>query len=136
VTSPDRLPLRTWIRISALILGIALILWLPIEDVNVNQVLFFANAVCAWWAARFLLNISPQNPTFLWRHVLIGLLAGLAVSPVAVFLVAFKSGLHGHGIPDFSSAQILDVLARSPVWIVAGSLLGLGVALARLSRQE
>jgi hypothetical protein len=135
VSSPDGLPLRSWLRISAIVLGIALILWLPIEDVNLSQVLFFANAVCAWWAARFLLNIAPQHPAFLWRHVLIGLVAGLAVSPVAVFLMAFKSGLHGHGIPDFSSAQVLGVLARSPVWIVAGLLLGLGVALARLSQQ-
>lgn len=136
MTSPDRLPLRVWLRISALILGIALIVWLPIEDVNLNQVLFFANAICAWWAVRFLLDISPQNPALLWRHVLIGLVAGLAVSPVALFLMAFKSGLHGHGIPDFSAGQILSILARSPVWIVAGLLLGLGVALARLSRLE
>jgi hypothetical protein len=119
-----------------LILGIALILWLPIEDVNLNQVLFFANALCAWWAARFWLDTSPQNPLFVRRHVLIGLVAGLAVTPVALFLMAFKSGLHGHGIPDFSGAQILGVLARFPVWIVAGLLLGLGVALARLSQQE
>lgn len=136
MTSPARPPGRVWLRISALILGIALILWLPIEDVNLYQVLFFANAVCAWWAMRFLLNISPQSSGFLWRHVLIGLVAGLAVSPVALFLMAFKSGLHGHGTPDFSSTQVLSVLARSPVWVVAGLLLGPGVALARLSRQE
>lgn len=133
---PNNPAKHAWLRISGLIVGIALILWLPIEDANLNRVLFFASAVCTWGAARFMLNISSQDRKFLWRHILAGAVAGLAVSPVAIFLMAFKSGLHGHGVPDFSIGQILRVLVRFPVWVIAGTLLGLGVALARRSLSD
>lgn len=127
---------HAWLRISGVILGIALLLWLPIEDADLNRVLFFANAVCAWGAARAMVNTSSQDPKFLQRHIVVGLVAGLAVSPAALFMMAFKSGLHGHGSPDFSSAQMLSVLMRFPVWAIAGTLLGLGAALARHSLND
>lgn len=54
-----------------------------------------------------------------------GLVAGLAVSLVAVTLISFKGGLHGHGFPDFSLVQVRDVILSTPWWAVAGLLTAL-----------
>jgi hypothetical protein len=102
-----------------------MLLWLPVEDTDEKGVLAFAATVNAWLVARHLVNLNPAAQKSLPRHILGGLLAGLAVTPVALFLMAFKTGIHGHGTPDFSAEQILAVINRTPVWGSAGLLLGL-----------
>lgn len=124
------------LRLSAVVLGLALLLWIPFEDVNLNFILFFALAISSWWGVRLLLNVSHDPKRILLRHLLVGLLAGLAVTPLAIVLMAFKTGVHGHGIPDFNAAQIEAALWRTPIWVGGGVLIGLGSALWRLSRDE
>lgn len=123
-------------RFAALLLGLALLLWLPFEDLHINFVLFFALAISTWLGARFLLAVPPDPKRILLRHLLVGLIAGLLVTPLAFGLMAFKTGVHGHGAPDFTPAQIGAVIRRTPIWIGGGMLIGLGSALWRLSRED
>ena len=142
------------LRLTALIIAVAIILWLPIEDVGVHYVLVFAILISAWLAARFLtvatFPVAPSQALlgrnregrnreagrrFIIKHIIIGTLSGAAVSPLALLLMAFKSGLHGHGQPDFTLSQMAAVLARTPVWALAGFLTALGIAIARLARR-
>ena len=139
-----------WYRITALIVGIAWLIWLSIEDLSERWVLLFSVTICVLLAVRFLIYYSaqrsknedkyPQNREqrsarrFLF-YPLVGALTGLAVTPVAIFLMALKTGLHGHFAPEFTSAQVFIVLVRTPIWIVGGLLIGVGVELLLWSQQ-
>ena len=102
-----------------------MLLWLPVEDTDEKWVLTFAAAVNAWMVARYLVHLSPAMRASLPRQLLMGALAGLAITPVALFLMAFKTGMHGHSTPDFTAEQILSVIHRTPMWGSAGLFLGL-----------
>jgi hypothetical protein len=133
-----------------LIVGIAWLIWLSIEDLSERWVLLFSVTICVLLAVRFLIYYSaqrsknedkyPQNREqrsarrFLF-YPLVGALTGLAVTPVAIFLMALKTGLHGHFAPEFTSAQVFIVLIRTPIWIVGGLLIGVGVELLLWSQQ-
>jgi hypothetical protein len=41
----------------------------------------------------------------------------------------FKMGLHGHPNPDFTPEQLLEIFYRTPVFILAGLLIGSGIGL-------
>jgi hypothetical protein len=103
-------------------------IWLPIEDTSTTYVIPLAIGVCAWLAVRAFLRIGLQ----LHYHILIGALAGLAVAPLAAFLMIFKSGLHAHGFPDFTLEQLWAVLLTSPYWGSAGLILGALVGWLRI----
>lgn len=122
------------LRLLALLLGVIILFWLSFEDQSEYAVLLLSTAVCAWWAARFLVERPSGRTTVLIRHIIICTLAGLAIAPVAILLMAFKSGIHGHGSPDFTAWQIQSVLSRTPFLTVGGLLLGVGSALWRLAR--
>lgn len=121
-----------WLRLAALLLGVFLLLWLPVEDTNEIQVLVASAAVSAWLALRYLVRL-PGSAKSLGKHILVGMLAGFAVTPLALFLMAFKTGLHGHESPDFTAEQIYFVISRTPVWGFAGLLLGLGSGMLHLA---
>jgi hypothetical protein len=124
------------LRILAISLGIALLLWLPIEDTSERWVLGFGICISGLAAARLLNSrFVPPNPVW-WIYALAGLLSGLAVTPIALLLMAFKGGVHGHGRPDFTPGQVTIVLQLSPVWVAAGVLIGLGVALWVQARKD
>jgi hypothetical protein len=124
-----------WLRLAALLLGVLLLLWLPVEDTGEIQVLVAAAAVSAWLAVRYLVSLPApvKNPA---KHILVGTLAGLAITPLALFLMAFKTGLHGHESPDFTSEQIYFVISRTPLWGFAGLLLGLGSGMLHLAASD
>lgn len=130
------LKLPLWLRLSALLIAVALILWLPIEDLDLRYVLLFAALITAWWAARFLVRLPPDGRSFIMSHIVIGTLSGAAVTPLALLLMVFKSGLHAHGQPDFTLSQMQAILARTPVWALAGFLIALGLAILRLARKD
>jgi hypothetical protein len=124
-----------WLRLAALLLGIFLLLWLPVEDTDEIEVLVAAAAVSAWLALRYLLS-QPGSAKSLGKHILVGTLAGLAVTPLALFLMAFKTGLHGHENPDFTAEQIYYVIYRTPIWGFAGLLLGFGSGMLHLAAPD
>lgn len=47
---------------------------------------------------------------------------------LALFFMALKTGLHGHG-PEFTPAEINWVLAQIPLWTAVGCLAGAGLGL-------
>jgi len=125
-----------WLRLFALILGAALVFWVTIEDRSERVVLFFSILICGLGAVHLMIRIASDEVrgntdeqskpiTKLWIiYPLIGSAAGLAVTPVALFLMAFKSGVHGHGAPDYNPAQVMTVLSTTPLWILVGCVLG------------
>lgn len=133
-------PPARWLRLSALFLGLGLLAWLPVEEASERPVLVFAALLAFWGAARLLAGRAAEEGWcwhHLWRrHALVGALGGLAVAPLAVLLMAFKSGLHGHGAPDFTPSQLQSILLRAPYAAASDLLLGLGSALWIRSRRD
>jgi hypothetical protein len=119
------------LRLAGLAVGIGFFLWLPFEDTDILWPLAFAALIVLWLAARMWLSL-PAPLARRWPVMpLLGALAGLLVTPMALFLMAIKTGVHGHSGPDFSGSQLLVTLERTPYWTLAGLLLGSGLALWR-----
>jgi hypothetical protein len=127
VISDRQAPARRWLRIYTIVLGVLFLLWLPFEDQNEGLATAFAAAISIGLAAR----LEIGRPAALPRCLFLGAVAGLAVSPLAFLLMAFKTGLHGHAAPDFTGLQVVAVFLRAPVWALGGLLIGLGAALWR-----
>jgi hypothetical protein len=122
---------QRWLRYYTLFVGALLLIWLPFEDSNEEFATAFAAAICAGLAARLAVRwVSPQPASWL-KHLLLGALAGLIVAPLTFLLMAIKTGLHGHAAPDFTGAQVIAVFLRTPVWVLGGLLIGLGVGIWR-----
>ena len=128
-------PLPLQMRWAAILLGMVLLCWLPIEDTSENFALGMALALSVWGAATYL--ILPQKPfaSPLWNALLAGSLTGGAITPLTLLLMAFKSGLHSHPTPDFTPTQIVSIINRTPIWLLGGFLIGLGSSLWRVYRQ-
>ena len=131
-----------WYRLSALGLGILLLFWLPIEDLNIFWVVLLAAALSALVAVRFFVSspasggsgaVAGRKPfgmgSSFWAYPLAGVLAGSSTPLAAILLMIFKSGLHGHPSPDFTPAQVIGVLSGLPSWIIGGALLGVGTGI-------
>lgn len=117
------------LRISALILGAGLLVWLPFEDSSLAWIIIFSLAICTLGVAYALIKLHPGGKKA-WLYLpLTGIAAGAAMTPVALSLMAFKSGVHGHGAADFTPAQVTSILQRTPIWAAGGLLIGLGASL-------
>jgi hypothetical protein len=127
---------RFWLRLIGLLLGCGILIWVGIEDLSELGVLVFSGAICSWTAARLLITTSPDNKQLILRYILVGAGAGLVVAPLAVILMAFKSGVHGHAVPDFTVDQMWTVLSRAPYFILGGLLMSLGIGIWGLARKE
>lgn len=121
------------LRLGFIFLGITILLWLPVEDRSVIMVLLIAGAGCIMGALAVLNSLKQRRARAgdedaarrktLW-YPLGGLLAGAAVTLVALALMAFKTGIHGHGAPDYTPEQVSLVLQLAPIWICVGLILG------------
>jgi hypothetical protein len=47
-----------------------------------------------------------------------------------------KNGLHSHLFPDYPFGLIVDLLARAPLWALAGMFAGIGLLLAKWAVQR
>ena len=110
--------LITW-RSVAFGLGFLVLFWLPVEDQSILGPVLLAVA-----AAMAAIGLARQR--YPLRLPVAGLLGGLIVSPITLLWMAFKTSLHGHGAPDFTAQQILQVIQLAPLWTLAGGLLGWG----------
>ena len=116
-------------RLIIIGLTIALFFWIPIEDHTATISILFALAFCTIFAALILKSSSKQYRASLLTYFLLGILAGAAVTPIALFFMVLKTGLHTHPIPDYSKFQVISVFKRSPVWIIGGSLISMGLGI-------
>jgi len=127
---------HVWFRLTALLLGFGILIWLPVEDQSELGVLIASGAICTWIGARLLITPPKKDWQLILRHALVGSGAGLILAPLAIILMAFKSGIHGHGTPDFSVAQMQSVLSRIPFFVLSGFLIGLGSGIFRLAKRN
>ena len=127
---------RVWLRLTALILGFGILIWLPVEDQSELGVLIASGAICTWFATRLLITAPQENRQLILRHALVGSGSGLLLAPIAIILMAVKSGIHGHGTPDFSVDQMQSVISRIPFFVLSGFLIGLGSGVFRLAKRN
>jgi hypothetical protein len=124
-------------RIVALGYGLALFLWMSVEDNAVWPVALYGLGL-----ATLILYLTLSDKmggkiipvrylplaAALWG-ALMGLSAGIAIT----VLMFFKNALHAHLYLDYPPGLILAILQRAPIWAVAGGLAGIGFALAWLA---
>jgi len=120
------------LRLFFFLLGVVFLFWLPFEDSQILIPVLLAFATSLLWVVR-ISSARPLNTykDLIWQ-IWIGILAGLAVAPLAVFIIFFKNGLHNHGVPDFSPAQLIFIFRRTPLWGGVGLLIGLGSGIWRM----
>lgn len=133
-TQQKTIPLR--MRLTAIILGMVFLFWLSIEDESEYFAILFSISICSWLAAAFLMQRIKTHPANLHHFIILGTIAGALITPLALFLMAFKTGLHGHPSPDYTAQQILSVIRKTPIWILGGFLISLGSGIWFLNRQS
>ncbi len=126
-------PSLLWLRFIAIGLGILILLWLPIEDTNEVTAIIIALLISGLFALRVIL--LRQKSQRVLSITLIGLLSGLSIIPLALFLFAFKTGLHSHGFPDYPADLILSMLRKIPLYALGGLCLGFGFGVWVYSRK-
>ena len=47
----------------------------------------------------------------------------------SLFLIAFKTGLHAHPVPEFTYEQITSIIRRTPTWLISGFFIGIGIGI-------
>jgi hypothetical protein len=109
-------------RIAGALWTLAFLLWLPFEDTQVGTTAMLAAIGVGWLAFR----LPPRHSATWWQVAFWGGLLGLALPLLAISLMAFKSGLHGHGFPDFTVGQVWLALAALPWSGALGLILALG----------
>jgi hypothetical protein len=115
------------LRLAAFGLGLVFFFWIPFEDTHPGFVIGLGAATCSLLAAALARRWKPHTPFSPVQAGGLGLLAGLAMGPLTILLMAVKTGLHGHQVPDFTGQQVADVLSLIPVWALAGGFIGLGL---------
>lgn len=127
---------KFWLRITGLILGIVVLVWLPVEERSELGVLIISGVICTWSAIWLLSNPVQGDKQLIMRHTFVGAVVGLILAPLAILLMAVKSGIHGHGTPDFTVNQLQDVLSRIPYFVLSGFLVGVGSGLWCMTKKE
>ncbi len=122
-----------WWRFSAILAGMVLLFWLSIEDQSELPALLMSTLVVILVTLRYMI-VGMRFRSLSWRaYLLVGMIAGLAVPLIALSLMTLKIGIHGHGVPDYSLQQYINVVYTIPGWIVGGGLIASGAALYQRS---
>ena len=122
---------KTWLRLTGFLIGVVVLVWLPIEERSELGVLLISGLICTWIGVWLLHKTDTEGRHVILRFLLVGGGAGLLLAPLAVLLVAIKSGIHGHGSPDFTVSQMQTVISRLPYFVLVGILIGAGSGLLR-----
>lgn len=114
--------------------ALAAFLWIGIEDQSLVYVSLLGAGAAGLGTAhsvwRRLAGRQVSARQAAGGGAIAGLVIGLAAAPLTALLMAIKVSLHSHAVPDFSADSVRAVLARAPIWGLAGGIGGL--ALARL----
>lgn len=83
---------------------------------------------------RFLGGRTLSVRRFVLVAVAAGLVAGVALPLVTLFLMALKMGIHAHG-PEYATREIVQVWRQLPLWSIVGGLVGLGLGLLVMGKR-
>lgn len=129
-TIPHNSPL---IRLAALGCGLAILVWLGMEDHSLGPVLTLGSLSALLIVRLWLGNrcggqsLSQRGLLAVW--ILGGAAWGMLAALMTAGLMFFKTAQHSHIYPDYPTAMIAAMLVRAPAWALAGGLLGLAIAL-------
>ena len=131
LTIPKR---RGKLRLGALGYGVLLFIWSSIEDNSVLPVALLGGGLAlillALWITGRFGGRAFAGRSALLAAALAGAAAGLAAALAVALLMLIKDGLHAHLFPDYPFGMIVDILARAPLWALAGIFAGIGGLLA------
>ncbi len=123
---------QIWRRRVGFALGVVVVIWLPFEDAGPTSALLLSLLAGLWAGLKLAPEIAAPDCRRIWlAYPLTAIFCGLLVPGIAAFLMVFKSGLHGHGFPDFSIGQLTRTLSQAPLTAGGALLIGLGLALWR-----
>jgi uncharacterized membrane protein len=109
--------------------------WLGLEDNAIVPVALIgaggALVVSARWLCVRLGGRAFMFSTALAGGALFGMVSGAGAAVLTALLMLFKNGMHGHIFPDYPGGLIIAMLARAPLWSIAGALLGAAFVLFR-----
>jgi hypothetical protein len=111
------------LRWAAIGLAVVSFIWLPVEDTSVACILPLSAGWCALCGAWLYHRANQQLPAGPGGLLVIGLVSGLTVSPLAWLFALLKAGLHGHGFLDFTNNQLIFIAETTPGWMILGLLI-------------
>ncbi len=120
-------------RVLWFVIGVIMFIWIGYEDRTSTGPILVGGLIAGGLSFPLYARLLRVRRIAFQRRdlasVLTGLMAGMAAMPLAVLGMLVKISLHSHVPPDFTSAQVLAVLGKTPIWAGAGSLIGLAAAL-------
>lgn len=132
------LPSRRRLRPAILLVGALTFVWMGPEDHTAVFGALLGTSLAAlgvvWWASPRYAGRALNALRLTAVSAALGALIGAASPPVGALLLFFKNAWHAHGFWDYPPALIADLLLRTPLWILAGALIGAGLAQVWLGR--
>ena len=134
-------PSRSWgLTLFTYLFCVVFFFWLGLEDRSLVVVTLLGAGLTVVFVAHGLLRRFGGAALSVRKSSLLlcagGLLAGGLAPLATAVLMAVKVSLHSHAVPDYTPEAVLAVVARLPVWTVAGLLAGAALALWAYSRRK
>lgn len=99
-------------------------IWLSTESTHVGLTALLGFGLALMILGLSVLHwLSGRNLNRGWT-VLFGIVTGALTPITTFFLMLFKNVQHSHIVPDFSNEVMWEILTRTPVWALAGGLIG------------
>lgn len=117
-----------------ILVGVGTFFWIGYEDRSTTIPILLGGTLALTLGLHFgqrILTAGSTGTTPFGVYLFLGLIAGLTAMPIAAMSMLVKVSLHGHVPPDFSTAEVLAVLSRTPAWAGAGALAGSAASLWR-----
>ncbi len=114
---------RKKISRGRLLLGGAILIWLPLEDINsIFPVLFSLIGATIFSVYNFGKWVC-ENARM--KNLIYGALIGASIPLLSILLMVFKSGLHNHGFSEYPISDIVFLINSFPLALLAGALIGI-----------
>lgn len=117
------------LRWIGIVLLVVLLAWMPFEATSQHGAILLATAGSAYLAWLFAARRMQAGMWRCWHFIALGLVTGLVLAPATLGLMALKTGIHGHAVPDYTAGQILAVVGQAPIFTLSGLLVGIGLDL-------
>ncbi|MCA9910276.1 MAG: hypothetical protein KC519_16570 [Anaerolineae bacterium] len=122
------------LRWVTLVWGTAILVWLSLEDSSPVPVAILATGASLLLLGTQVLHrvtLDAVNERYIFPiSAAFGALSGASTAITTAILMLLKTGMHAHGVPDYSFVQMMGMVERAPLWALAGALLAIGIALA------